>query len=182
LEIAVGFAVNEVIKPATCASRPGGSKYCGRAVNKMKTVLFLCTGNYYRSRFAQEFFNHLAANSTMNWQARSRGLALERGINNIGPLSPLVFEALKKRGIVAQGADRPPQQCAPTDFENATHVVALDEAEHRPLVRERFADWERQIEYWSIADVGFVRPDVALAEIAAQVEALLARFGSSSAS
>ena len=25
-----------------------------------KTVLFLCTGNYYRSRFAEELFNHEA--------------------------------------------------------------------------------------------------------------------------
>jgi len=26
----------------------------------MKTVLFLCTGNFYRSRFAEEVFNHLS--------------------------------------------------------------------------------------------------------------------------
>jgi hypothetical protein len=68
------------------------------------------------------------------------------------------------------------------DFENATHVVALDKAEHRPLVRERFADWEPKIEYWDIADLGFVRPDVALAEIAAQIEALATRLGSCSVS
>jgi hypothetical protein len=68
------------------------------------------------------------------------------------------------------------------DFENATHVVALDKAEYRPLVRERFADWEPKIEYWDIADLGFVRPDVALAEIAAQIEALATRLGSCSVS
>ena len=40
-----------------------------------KTVLFLCTGNYYRSRFAEILFNHLAGQSKLAWRADSRGLA-----------------------------------------------------------------------------------------------------------
>ena len=39
-----------------------------------KTVLFLCTGNYYRSRFAEMLFNHLAAERGLQWRADSRGL------------------------------------------------------------------------------------------------------------
>ena len=45
----------------------------------VKTVLFLCTGNYYRSRFAEELFNHQAERADLDWIAQSRGLALERG-------------------------------------------------------------------------------------------------------
>ena len=41
----------------------------------MKTLLFLCTGNYYRSRYAEELFNHRAAPAGLNWRAQSRGLA-----------------------------------------------------------------------------------------------------------
>src|SRR4051812_12382323 len=53
----------------------------------MKTVLFLCTGNYYRSRFAEVVFNTLAGRAGLPWRAESRGLALELGVNNVGPLS-----------------------------------------------------------------------------------------------
>ena len=38
----------------------------------MQTVLFLCTGNYYRSRFAEELFNHRAARDGLSWVAQSR--------------------------------------------------------------------------------------------------------------
>jgi protein-tyrosine phosphatase len=43
----------------------------------VKTILFLCTGNYYRSRFAEELFNHHAERAGLYWVAQSRGLALE---------------------------------------------------------------------------------------------------------
>jgi protein-tyrosine-phosphatase len=43
----------------------------------VKTVLFLCTGNYYRSRFAEELFNYEAERASLPWIAQSRGLALE---------------------------------------------------------------------------------------------------------
>jgi protein-tyrosine phosphatase len=92
----------------------------------VKTVLFLCTGNYYRSRFAEELFNHRAAQAGVNWHAQSRALAIERGINNIGPLSPLALSGLTTRGLSARGANRPPQQCVVLDLESADYIVALN--------------------------------------------------------
>ena len=142
----------------------------------MKTVLFLCTGNYYRSRFAEELFNHRAAQAEINWQAQSRALAIERGINNIGSLSPLALSGLTTRGLSAKGANRPAQQCGILDLESADYIVALNEVEHRSLMRERFPNWETRIQYWDIGDVAVVQPDKALALIDAQVEALLSNF------
>jgi protein-tyrosine phosphatase len=140
----------------------------------MKSVLFLCTGNYYRSRFAEELFNHRAAAAgSASWQAQSRGLALERGKYNVGPLSPYTLRGLEARRLTARGASRFPQQCSVADLENASHVVALDEVEHRPLMRERFPDWEQRIQYWSIGDIGFVEPGRALSLVEAEVEELL---------
>ena len=46
-----------------------------------KTVLFLCTGNYYRSRYAEALFNSVAGKMSLPWRASSRGLALERGVH-----------------------------------------------------------------------------------------------------
>jgi len=140
----------------------------------MKSVLFLCTGNYYRSRFAEELFNHRAAEAgAANWQAQSRGLALERGKYNVGPLSPYTLRGLEARRLTARGGSRFPRQCTVADLESASHVVALDEVEHRPLMRERFPDWERRIQYWSIADIGFVEPGRALSLVEAEIDELL---------
>ena len=142
----------------------------------VKTTLFLCTGNYYRSRFAEELFNHRAAQAGINWQAQSRALAIERGINNVGPLSPLALRGLTIRGVSANGRRRPPKQCAILDLENADYIVALNEVEHRSLMRERFPNWESRIHYWGIEDLPVLPADEALALIDAQVEALLTSF------
>ena len=145
----------------------------------MKTLLFLCTGNYYRSRYAEELFNHGAVRTGLTWRARSRGLAIESGLNNVGPLSPYVLEGLRARGLVAQGGDRLPEQCTAIDLEGAGHIVALYEPEHRPLLRERFSGWEQRVEYWQVADIEIVSPKIALGVIDRQTDALLGRLRSS---
>ena len=143
----------------------------------MKGVLFLCTANYYRSRFAEELFNHRAARARAGWQAQSRGLAVERGKYNVGPLSPLALRGLEERGVVAKGTSRFPLQCTVVDLEEADYIVALDDTEHRPLMRERFSGWEHRIQYWAIGDVGVVTPDHALRLIDERIDALLAELG-----
>jgi protein-tyrosine phosphatase len=142
----------------------------------VKTVLFLCTGNYYRSRFAEELFNHRASHAGINWQAQSRALAIERGINNMGPVSPFALRGLTARGLSAKGANRPPRQCVILDLESANYIVALNEVEHRPLMSERFPNWESRIKYWAVGDVDLVQPNRALAMIDVQVDALLVSF------
>ena len=42
---------------------------------RQKTILFLCTGNYYRSRFAENLFNSLAS---------KEGSALDRRVQRAG--------------------------------------------------------------------------------------------------
>src|SRR5690242_19888950 len=65
------------------------------------TVLFLCTGNYYRSRYAENLFNSVAGKMGLPWKASSRGLALERGVNNVGPMEVSAVKALEARGLSA---------------------------------------------------------------------------------
>ena len=65
------------------------------------TVLFLCTGNYYRSRFAEVLFNSVAGKMSLPWRASSRGIALERGVNNVGPMEVAAVKALEARGLRA---------------------------------------------------------------------------------
>src|SRR5713101_3323630 len=74
-----------------------------------KTVLFLCTGNYYRSRFAEALFNSVAGKLGLPWKASSRGLALERGVNNVGPMEGSAVTALEALGVHSDdGGQQPP--------------------------------------------------------------------------
>ncbi len=139
----------------------------------MNTILFLCTGNYYRSRFAEELFNHHAAGVGLAWKAASRALALERGINNVGPISRFALEALERRRITAAGRDRMPLACTVDDLQTAARIVALKEIEHRPLMRARFPAWENRIDYWQVDDVDVAPPHLALPLIDRQIAALV---------
>jgi protein-tyrosine phosphatase len=85
-----------------------------------KTVLFLCTGNYYRSRVAEVLFNSVAGKMGLPWRASSRGLALERSVNNVGPMEVSAVKALEARGLRAVAEfGRFPIQVTVEDFEAA---------------------------------------------------------------
>src|SRR3954462_8242741 len=96
-----------------------------------KTVLFLCTGNYYRSRFAEILFNSVAAKMGLSWQALSRGLALERGVNNVGPMAASALAALQALGIPSGDAiTRLPAPVTADELARADRIIALKHAEH----------------------------------------------------
>ncbi|HTU22423.1 MAG TPA: low molecular weight phosphatase family protein [Gemmataceae bacterium] len=137
-----------------------------------KSVLFLCTGNYYRSRFAEFLFNSVAGKMGLPWRASSRGLALERGINNVGPMAVEAIKALEAMGIRAGDAiTRMPAQVTTDDLERAALIVALKHAEHLPLLQERFPAWAEKVEFWHVDDA----PEV-LGLIEQEVMGLVARL------
>ncbi len=118
-----------------------------------KTVLFLCTGNYYRSRFAEIFFNSVAGRMGLPWQASSRGLALERGVNNVGPMAVSAITALEALGVrAAEAVNCLPTQVTTDDLERAALIVALKHTERLPLLQERFPPWGEKVELWQIDD------------------------------
>jgi predicted translation initiation factor SUI1 len=118
-----------------------------------KTVLFLCTGNYYRSRFAEILFNSVAARMELAWKAASRGLALERGVGNVGPMAAIAVEALDTMGMRdADAASRFPISVTTNDLVEADLIVGLKQSEHWPLLQERFPAWIEKVEFWHIDD------------------------------
>jgi protein-tyrosine phosphatase len=148
----------------------------------MKTVLFLCTGNYYRSRFAEELFNFLAPETCPGWSAQSRGVAVDLGGGNVGPIARATEQALCGLGLAFDlQTARFPLQVAVEDLDAADHIVALKKAEHLPLMQARFAAWvaasaPERVEYWHIHDIDFAPPEAALPQIEAHVRELLGRL------
>ena len=140
-------------------------------------VLFLCTGNYYRSRFAEILFNELASESQLNWIAFSRALAIDRGAGNIGAISLHTRAACKARGIVIPEPIPFPRGATTDDFAAAGRIIALKEAEHRPHIQARFSDWGARVEYWHVHDLDAGQPEDACAQIESHVRELIVRLG-----
>ena len=139
----------------------------------MPKVLFLCTGNYYRSRFAEILFNTLAPESGLDWTAFSRALYIEGGGGNIGPISRHTRDACRARNIPLPEPIPYPAGASAQDFAAAGKVIALKEAEHRALMRRKFPALENEVEYWHVHDLDAAHPDDACAQIERHVRDLI---------
>ena len=144
---------------------------------RVRSVLFLCTGNYFRSRLAERVFNQRATERGIPWRALSRSLAPRPELRNPGPISPHCLRALTALGLPAH-VDRSPLEASRTDLEGADRIVAVNEREHRPLVEQRFPELADRVEYWSCEDVGAKEPDEACRAVVEEVEALVRRLES----
>jgi len=144
----------------------------------MQSVLFICTGNYYRSRFAEILFNRLAEKTKLEWRAGSRGLATEMCRGLPGVISPFTVEAIAKRELTCESVTRAPTQLSVEDLNRAHRVIALKQAEHRPLMIARYPGWEDRIEYWHVHDLDGASPEVALSEIETNVRDLVEELSS----
>ena len=136
------------------------------------SVLFICTGNYYRSRFAEALFNHHAEHNGLRWRAISRGLAIDRVVERDG-LSRFTVDALAKRGIERRHTSLEKTALTSQDLADADLIIALCEVEHRPMIEEMHPVWVDQLIYWNVPDLPHCSPDEALSEIECQTLLLL---------
>ena len=135
-----------------------------------KKVLFICTGNFYRSRFAEAVFNFHANQRKLTWQAYSRGLAIHWAD---GLLSPATAAALSARQIPITYTGPTRIQLTEKDLELADLHIALDRNEHLRMMEEQFPYWSQKIQYWEVRDMPMVLPEVALPSIESQILHLL---------
>jgi protein-tyrosine phosphatase len=140
----------------------------------MNTVLFLCTGNYYRSRFAQIYFDWHAQRGGVLWRAESRGLELHPA--NIGPMSSHTIARLRSLGIPFDRYRRLPVTASHEDFQAAHHVVAVKETEHRPMIERMFPTWLDRVEFWEVHDLDCAEPDEAIPQLEREVTELIDRL------
>lgn len=143
----------------------------------MRNLLFLCTGNYYRSRFCEAYFNHLAGQRALAWRADSRGLAPDITVfRNPGPLSPHTHQALTALGVSLEPALRDPLSAHPEDFAQAQWIIALSRIEHEPMVEHRFPAYASRVEYWEVGDLPLASPAVAVEKMTQAVQAWIGKI------
>ena len=139
-----------------------------------QSVLFLCTGNYYRSRYAEELFNRYSRIHDLDWEADSAGLAVPTSSQyNQGPISEHTLSALARQRIKPKSSQRMPRQVASLDFDHSDKVIALCEREHRPMLEIHYPDRVGRIEFWQIEDIDVEVPEIATQQILFKVAELI---------
>ncbi len=129
--------------------------------NEMR-VLFICTGNYYRSRFAEEVFNFYSKDLLPMYQADSSGVkAIESRDKNPGNISKYALEALNRFGVSPIGHEREPKQLIVEQINGSNLSIALSKSEHLSMMQELFPDHAGKIIYWDVEDIGYEEPTIA---------------------
>ena len=133
----------------------------------MDRILFLCTGNYYRSRIAEAVCNHHCQEMGIAAQALSRGLGSQwPNPKNPGPISQTAKQFLSERRIDTERPDRMPLPCQPEDLHHATHIIGMSKCEHKPMFMAKFPDFPIiHVTFWEIGDVGVQAVQEAMADI-----------------
>ncbi|MCU0608725.1 MAG: low molecular weight phosphatase family protein [Chitinispirillaceae bacterium] len=137
-------------------------------------ILFLCTGNYYRSRFAEEYFNALAKKKNLRARADSRGLAESFDkFGNEGPISPAALAELAKENIMPAEPVRFPRRLQAGEAQWYDIIICLHRSEHTGYVQQRPDLQGREIVYWNVPDLYDMSQDMAMAECRREVERLI---------
>lgn len=123
----------------------------------MKNALFVCSGNYYRSRLAQLLFNHYAERIGLDWKATSRGLLMQTTVRG---LSPHAIAYLTAKDLAHLAEDpRDPASLSVDDLPGFDLIIVLNRFEHQPMFEQRYR-WvvqalenDGKLRWWNIYDL-----------------------------
>jgi len=139
----------------------------------MKKILFVCTGNYYRSRFAECYFWFLSDMFGIKLEADSRGfeISLADGLaKKLGEIHPMTKHEIRSfkyldsekenwgsRETYTSKIIKNRKQIALSDFESFDIVIALNKKEHEKYIIDMSIDEsvKKKIIMWDIDDVIF---------------------------
>lgn len=124
---------------------------------EQQSVLFVCSGNFYRSRLAELLFNHYAEQDVLSWRADSRGLLEQTAYKGISPSAGKYLEQRELGMLLAEV--RNPKPIRFDDLEQFDLIVGLNRDEHEGLFLTRFGQIPRhlakqgKLRYWNIDDL-----------------------------
>lgn len=149
----------------------------------MKKILFVCTANWYRSRFAEEYFRHLVNIFNLDIHVSSAGFEITTGdeaAGRLGEISPLTKFKLKSLGIFKE--DNPlvsiknRSQITEDHFRYFDKIVILDMDEHKKYLNSYSIDHNKLL-FWNIKDIQFGGlPSKIFLEIQANCENLISKY------
>ena len=139
-------------------------------------TLFVCTGNFYRSRHAEALFNWHATRAGHPARAFSRGLLTSLVADEPTRISVDTRARLKHLGIPEDHTGPEPVQLRPEDLARAHRSIALKKDEHYAMMLKAHPEWADRIDYWQVHDIDFAHPADALPQIEAQVLSLVESF------
>ena len=138
-----------------------------------QSVLFVCTGNYYRSRFAEYYLCFLADLNDWKISVFSKGLNIYNN-NNIGPVSSHTKAYLKSLEIPLPIPIRFPKPLLENDFRQYERVIAMDREEHHPMILEQFPSMIDEVEFWKFPDTHLMAPNEMLPNLKEQIDRVFA--------
>ena len=114
-------------------------------------VLFVCDGNYYRSRFAAAYLKYKANRLHLPLTVTSRGV--KTYVHRGKTVSPLALKELQRRGIPADYAAGVPTPLTNDDLRNADRIIAMTRASQESAMRQLSTGQSMpKTEYWEIDD------------------------------
>lgn len=136
----------------------------------MDKVLFICTGNYFRSRFSECYFSELAEREGLPWRGISRGFFPWMAPEG---MSPDAKAALKELGVRDHNISQFKTKLSEKDLVDCRIAIALKETEHRPYMERYFPEWADKIQYWEAHDIDVQPARMSLIGMTQQVELLV---------
>jgi len=112
----------------------------------MKVVHFVCSGNTYRSRLAEAYFN---SKKIPGWKAISSGIHADRDLH--GPISWYTLTLCREHGLEKFLSPGWRQTCK-EDLEKSDRIVCMEE-KHKDYVVELLEKTVVAIEIWGIEDM-----------------------------
>ena len=137
-------------------------------------VLFVCTWNIYRSRFAEEVFNFFAKKSNSKHQAFSAGFRV--GNYNFRTIYYPALDNLKKLNIVPLRPNDFSKHIDDVDLYEYDKIICMDEGEHKPMVLGNPSLQKDLFQYWDIIDQPKVKSEISLPKCYQKVKNLLSDF------